>query len=58
MSRRQPQFAGPVQKRALDIIQLVAKEAGYTHVFNREALLVVPTGDDLLPLIKKKYNLK
>ncbi|MEO6914985.1 MAG: OmpH family outer membrane protein [Chitinophagaceae bacterium] len=55
---RQQELFAPVQKRALDIIQIVAKEAGYTHVFNREALLVVPTTDDLLPLIKKKYNLK
>ena len=55
---RQQELFAPVQKRALDIIQAVSKENGFTHVFNREALLVVPPADDLLPLIKKKYNLK
>jgi outer membrane protein len=55
---KQQELLGPLQKRTIDIINQVAKDNGYTHVFNREALLVVPTGDDLLPLIKKKYNLK
>ena len=55
---RQQELLAPLQKRTIDIIQQVAKDNGYTHVFNREALLVVPTTDDLLPLIKKKFNLK
>ena len=55
---RQQELLAPLQKRTLDIIQQIAKDNGYTHVFNREALLVVPTGDDLMPLIKKKLNLK
>jgi len=55
---KQQELLAPLQKRTLDIIQAIAKENGYTHVFNREALLVVPTGDDILPLIKKKLNLK
>lgn len=55
---RQQELLAPLQKRTLDIIQQIAKDNGYTHVFNREALLVVPPGDDLMPLIKKKLNLK
>ena len=55
---RQQELLAPLQKRTLDIIQQIAKDNGYSHVFNREALLVVPTGDDLMPLIKKKLNLK
>ncbi len=58
LEARQQELLTPLQKRTLDIIQQVAKDNGYTHVFNREALLVVPPGDDLLPLIKKKLNLK
>lgn len=58
LEAKQQELFAPVQKRALDIIQIVSKDNGYTHVFSREALLVVPPGDDLLPLIKKKYNLK
>jgi outer membrane protein len=55
---KQQELLAPLQKKTLDIITQIAKENGYTHVFNREALLVVPTTDDLLPLIKKKLNLK
>ncbi len=58
LEAKQQELLSPLQKKTLDIIQQVAKENGYTHVFNREALLVVPTSDDLLPLIKKKLNLK
>jgi len=58
LEAKQQELLTPLQKKTLDIIQQVAKENGYTHVFNREALLVVPTSDDLLPLIKKKLNLK
>ncbi len=58
LEARQQELLTPLQKKTLDVIQLVAKENGYTYVFNREALLVVPTGDDLMPLIKKKLSLK
>lgn len=58
LEAKQQELLNPLQKKTLDIIQQVAKENGYTHVFNREALLVVPTTDDLLPLIKRKLNLK
>ena len=36
----------------------VAKENGYTYVFPREALLVMPPGDDLASLVRKKLNIK
>jgi len=36
----------------------VAKENGYAYVYTKEALLVAPTSDDLLPLVAKKLNLK
>ncbi len=58
LEEKQQELLAPLQKKTLDIITQIAKENGYTHVFNREALLVVPTGDDLLPLIRKKLNLK
>lgn len=58
LEARQQELLAPIQKKTLDIIQQVAKENGYTYVFNREALIVVPTSDDLMPLIKKKLNLK
>ncbi|MBS1975537.1 MAG: OmpH family outer membrane protein, partial [Bacteroidetes bacterium] len=48
----------PVQKKALDAIQAVAKESGFTYVFQKEALYVYPNAEDLLPLVKKKLGLK
>lgn len=58
LEAKQQELLTPLQKKTLDVIQQVAKENGYTHVFNREALLVVPASDDLMPLIKKKLSLK
>ena len=55
---KQNSLLQPVYDKVLKAIDEVAKEKGYTYVFNREALLVVPPADDLMPLIKKKLNLK
>ncbi|HEY0677788.1 MAG TPA: OmpH family outer membrane protein [Chitinophagaceae bacterium] len=57
--RREQELLSPVQKKAMDAVQAVAKENGYTYVFSRQALVVAPpAGDDLLPLVKKKLNIK
>jgi outer membrane protein len=48
----------PIQKKASDIVGTVAKENGYTYVFLKDAMLVSPPADDLLPLVKKKLNLR
>ena len=57
--RREQELLNPVQKKAMDAVQAVAKESGYTYVFSRQALVVSPpTGDDLLPLVKKKLGMK
>lgn len=55
---KQQELLVPLQKSVNSLVSQVAKENGYTHVFEREALIVVPDGDNLLPLIKKKMNLK
>jgi len=39
-------------------VQAVAKENGYTYVLTKEALLVSPPAEDILPLVKKKLGLK
>lgn len=57
MEAKQQELYAPVQKMALDAIQTVAKANGYTYVFSRDALLVVPTSDDLLPLVKKHLKI-
>lgn len=58
LEAKQQELMTPLQKRINDLVTQVAKEGGYTYVFDRQALLVAPDGDDLLPLIKKKLNLK
>ena len=57
LQQKEQEVFAPVQKLALDAIQTVAKANGYTYVTSREALLVVPTSDDLLPLVKKHLKI-
>ena len=48
----------PVYDKARKAIQDVAKEGGFTYVFNKEQLIVSPPGDDMMALVKKKLGLK
>jgi outer membrane protein len=56
--QKQQDLMAPIQRKASDIVQTVAKENGYTYVFLKDALLVSPPADDILPLVKKKLSLK
>jgi outer membrane protein len=56
--QKQQDLMAPIQRKAADIVSTVAKENGYTYVFLKDALLVSPPADDLLPVVKKKLNLK
>jgi outer membrane protein len=58
LQQRQQELLGPINKKAYDAVQSVAKENGYGYVFEKEALLVAPPGDDILPLVAKKLNIK
>lgn len=58
LEQKRNELVAPIQKKALETIQAVAKENGYSHVFERDALLVAPPGDDILPLVAKKMNIK
>ena len=58
MQNKQEEFLAPIYRKVLEAINTVAKETGYTYVYNKEALLVAPTGDDILPLVAKKLNVK
>lgn len=55
---KQQEVYGPIQKKAIDAIQTVAKANGYAYVIQKENLIVSPPGDDLLPLVKKQLGLK
>lgn len=56
MQQKQEELMAPIAQKANQLIEDVAKASGYTYVFRKEALLVQPATDDLLPLIKKKLE--
>ena len=56
--QKQQELIQPIQKKALDAVNTVAKESGYSYVLTKEALLVSPPAEDILPLVKKKLNIK
>ena len=56
MQQKQEELMAPVAQKANQLIADVAKSNGYAYVFRKEALVVSPEGDDILPLIKKKLG--
>lgn len=58
LGQRRDELIAPINKKAYEAIQAVAKEGAYTYVFEKEALLVAPPGEDLLPLVAKKLQIK
>lgn len=58
MQAKQEQLLEPVYRKAMNALNTVAKEAGYSYVYNREVLLVAPPADDLMPLVAKKLGIK
>ncbi len=50
----------PVREKAMEAIKTVAKERGYTYVIDDASsiLLVMPLGDNLLPMVKTKLGIK
>lgn len=56
MQQRQEEIMTPVAQKANALISDVAKASGYAYVFRKEALLVYPDADDLLPAVKKKLG--
>ena len=58
LTEKTKELLEPIYRKVMRAIKAVAKENGYTYVFNSEALLVMPPADDLLPLVAKKLNVK
>jgi outer membrane protein len=56
--QKNQELIAPIQKKALEAIQAVAKENGFTYVIQKEQLLVSPPGDDILPLVKKRLGIR
>lgn len=55
---KQNEFLAPIYQKVVEAIKAVAKEKGYTHVFNKEAFLVAPDGDDMLLMVADKLKIK
>jgi outer membrane protein len=55
---KQNQYLEPVYRKVMAAIQTVAKEKGYTHVYDKSVFIIAPTGDDLLPAVAQKLNIK
>jgi outer membrane protein len=56
--QKRQELSVPIQKKLQAAIEEVAKENGYTYVMPREALIVMPTTNDLGPLVIKKLGRK
>jgi outer membrane protein len=56
--QKRQELSLPIQRKLQGAIQEVAKENGYTYIFPREALLVMPPGEDIGNLVRKKLNIR
>jgi len=57
LEQKRYELIGPINKKAFDAIQAVAREQKYTYIIEKGALLTAPAGDDVLPLVAKKLNI-
>lgn len=61
LQQKEAELTAPIIARAKKAISDVAKENGFTYIVNSVeggALLYSDGGDDIMPLVKKKLNLK
>ncbi|NWJ49278.1 MAG: OmpH family outer membrane protein [Bacteroidetes bacterium] len=60
LQQKEGELTAPIITRAKKAISEVAKENGFTYIFNTTdgVLLFSENGDDIMPLVKKKLNLK
>lgn len=58
IGEKQQALLAPIQTKAIEAIRAVAKDNGYAYILDANTLLVSPPADNLLPLVKKKLNIK
>lgn len=60
MQKKKEELYTPILKKAEDAINGIAKEKGYSYIFDSSAgtLLFAQESDDILPLVKGKLGLK
>lgn len=59
MQQQQQKLMAPIQKKAIDVVNKLAKEGGYIYVFEKSALLYVDEKQsvDLTPIARKVLNI-
>lgn len=59
IQKKKEELYSPILKKAQDAINAVAKENGYTYIFDASTggLLFVQEGNDVTPLVKKKLGI-
>ena len=55
---KQQELLAPIYRKVIDAVKQVAKEKGFTHVLNKESLIVAPEGDDMLIMVAEKLKVK
>lgn len=58
MQQKQVEYTQPFQDKILQAIEDVAKENGYTYIFDSSTLLYSGGGTDVSDLVKKKLGIK
>lgn len=56
-NKREQELLAPIQQKAVQTSQAVAKENGYAYILPKEQLISFPAADDILPLVFKKLNI-
>lgn len=56
-NKREQELLAPIQQKAVQTSQTVAKENGYAYILPKEQLISFPAADDILPLVLKKLNI-
>jgi outer membrane protein len=57
MNQHEQELLAPIQDKAVQTSQAVAKENGYAYILPKEQLIAFPAADDILPLVFKKLNI-
>ena len=54
--QKQQQLLEPVYRKVMTAIQTIAKEKGYTYIYDKSVLIIGPQGDDLLPAVAQRLK--
>lgn len=57
VQNKQNQLLAPVYRKVMAAVQAVAKEKGYSYVYDKSVLILGPNGDDLLPAVAQRLRI-